>query len=184
MKIIKRFLVLLLLIGGIFLISCGGGGGEDGDPEPYIRFSGSGYGDNEWIVGLSDYAGGVPAGACKANGYGQPTNFNGIGLSTSIDITNFNRQTKDHIYIATSSVNERLYVAGDSNIFMRINGKQGSVQFELDSSRTVKFTKVTDKYVEGVFQGKTPGGENVLIEGSFVFKRTPDGTWPLSWPQP
>ena len=177
MKIVKRiFLVFMLLFSSMCIISCGGGGGSDDDPDPYVKFSGEGYGDNEWLEGFSNYAEGVPAGS-RFPGYGINC-F--IALKTTTTSESFNESSMDHVCILLNGTNVGNYFGGMCAIYMRVSGKEGNDEFELNKAVTV-VTKVTGSYIKGTFTGETPSGK-VAIAGSFVFKKMSDDPWPLDYP--
>ena len=176
MEIIKRLFFVLILISSLSLISCGGGGGGDDDPEPYVRFSGGTY-DIEWTEGLSDYAGGVPAAT-----YAQPGGWcclHAVALETAVSKDSFGKNSNNNIYIRITGVEEgKTYTGGDCEIWIRVAGHFSGTQTVVFTNKTVKLTKVTNNYVKGTFSGRTGSPENTDIEGSFVFKRTPDNSWP------
>ena len=180
MKIIKKSLVVLLLIGSISIISCGDDSDDSAsDPDPYVKFSGTGgYGSNEWSIGFIDYTEAplTPVGSMR---YGK---FNAICLNTMNTLGTFstNHNSMDHVCISTTGISKGNYPSANCKIWMRVNGKEASNQFQLNT-QSVELTEVTGNYVKGTFRGKTPSA--VEIEGSFVFKRTPDDTsWPFTDP--
>ena len=173
MKIIKKSLVVLLLIGSISIISCGDDDSSDDDPAPYVKFSGGSYGANEWSVGLSDYADGVPAGS-DMFGFGG-NGFNAIALKMAIYSGSFAKNSTDHVYIYTMNFAKIKHTGGSCVIGMRVNS--GSQITLTSATREVELTEVTDSYVKGTFKGLTPSSE--MITGSFLFKRAQPGDYPL-----
>ena len=176
-KITKKLLFALMLISSICFISCSDGGGDGGSgPDPYVSFSGTTYGNVEWVNGFTDYVGGVPFG-CLA--YISPANIcRWVALEAPSSSTAFEVTPENHIYIYTSSGEMRTYNYGSCGIKLMVTGHNSNNQMTLSSS-VVVIKKSTASYIEGTFQGTTPSEDGSrLITGSFVFKRTVDNNWP------
>ena len=173
MKIIKKSLVVLLLIGSISIISCGDDSSSDDDPDPYIKFSGGSYGSNEWTQGLSNYGDGEPVCATE-----NIQGFYCIALRLKTDTTTYksNKDLHDHIFIHIAGGSAHTYPQSDCDIKIRFDGKQNT-EVSL-TSRKVVVTKVNNNYIEGTFEGTTPSPESTPLTGSFVFKRKATDSWP------
>ena len=169
----KQMLAASLFVTALALLTlgCGSDGSGGGDPEPYLKFSGEGYGTYEWTEGFSDYGDGVPAGSIRS----ADIRVNFIALKTMTTSAAFNKNSIDHVCILLTSIFETTFTPSMNKIYMRVD--TGS-EFELNSSSVV-LTKVTANYIKGTFTGETSG---ITIKGSFLFKRMPNGSWPLLYP--
>jgi len=114
-------------------------------------------------------------------GYGA-TGHNYIALETTTTSGAFAKNLVNHVYIYTGGLSIGKHISGMCKIFVRVNGgPDGNSQIELTTNKEVEYKKITSSYVKGTFKGDTSSGRT--ITGSFVFKRTPDGTYPLADPR-
>ncbi|MCL2026229.1 MAG: hypothetical protein FWG92_05430 [Leptospirales bacterium] len=175
MKKTKRLFLVLLLACGVSFISCGDDGGGGSDPDPYVKFYVDGTDYYEWTAGFSDYADGVPAGCLT---YIPDFNHRWIALGVGAEIasTSFNKSMREHIHIINNSHLTGIHDNATLAIGMKVGG--GS-EFMLVVS-TFEVTKFTDDYFEGKFTGTTPSSHgNLSVNGSFGFKRTANGSFPI-----
>ena len=176
MKIVKKLFFAIMVISSICLFSCeGGSDGDDGyDPEPFVKLTISNA-EYVWKKGFTDYASGVPAG-CQADR--NWTTYRWIACGVTLVTDSFNKDINDHILITTSDDTVKEYGPSTCNIYMRVSGLESGSQFQLTITK-MKITTSTSSYIDGSFEGKTPMGY-FSVEGSFVFKKTANETWPIN----